>query len=171
MSESIIGGIDTSERSADVLRVAVPLSGLNARLVLLHVAQVPRVPGASGVPGAHEELREAALVEGYDSSNVSPTTSPYRPRRSSPSSLAIPSTESPRRRTMPRRNSSSSRSEVWERGSQPHSAAFPGRWPRRHLAPWSSCHPRRGAPDITARPALNRFAVSARSNLKVVEER
>jgi nucleotide-binding universal stress UspA family protein len=67
VSESIIGGIDTSERSPDVLRAAVPpSSGLNARLVLLHVAQVPTVPGASGVLGAHEELRDAALVEGYD---------------------------------------------------------------------------------------------------------
>ena len=66
VSQSIVGGIDASERSADVLHVAVPLSsGLNARLVLLHVAQVPTVPGASGVPGAHAELRDAALVEGY----------------------------------------------------------------------------------------------------------
>jgi nucleotide-binding universal stress UspA family protein len=67
VSQSIICAIDGSDRGADALRVAVPLSSrLTTRLVLVHVAQVPRAPGASGVPGAYKELREAALLEGNE---------------------------------------------------------------------------------------------------------
>jgi nucleotide-binding universal stress UspA family protein len=67
VSGSIIGAIDGSERTADVLRVAVPLSSrLKTRLVLLHVAQMPTIPGASAVPDVYEELREAVLIEGHD---------------------------------------------------------------------------------------------------------
>ncbi len=67
VSESIVCGIDASEHGRTAVRVAVALSSrLNRRLVLVHVADVPAVAGASGVPGAYEELRETALLDGYD---------------------------------------------------------------------------------------------------------
>jgi nucleotide-binding universal stress UspA family protein len=57
---TVVCGVDGSETGREVIRVAAELSDcLDARLVLVHVAPIPAVPGTSVVPGAAEELMRA----------------------------------------------------------------------------------------------------------------
>jgi nucleotide-binding universal stress UspA family protein len=57
MTTSIICGVDDSDGARRAAAAAADLSHrLGARLVVLHVATVPVVPGAGGVPGMRAEL-------------------------------------------------------------------------------------------------------------------
>ena len=64
MPGSIVCGVDGSPQAAGAVVFARILSDwLGWRLVLVHVTNVPVVPGASGVPGAYDELHESALAD------------------------------------------------------------------------------------------------------------
>jgi nucleotide-binding universal stress UspA family protein len=55
---TVVCGVDDGETARVVARAAAELSEhLAARLVLVHVAPSPAIPGMAGVPGAVEELR------------------------------------------------------------------------------------------------------------------
>jgi len=57
-SRLVVCGVDGGESSHEAARVAAELSEhLAARLVLVHVAPIPAIPGTAAVPGAAEELR------------------------------------------------------------------------------------------------------------------
>lgn len=58
MARLVICGVDDSTGAREAARVAARLAGaVEAELLLIHVAEIPVVPGASGVPGGREELR------------------------------------------------------------------------------------------------------------------
>jgi nucleotide-binding universal stress UspA family protein len=57
----VICAVDDSQGARDAARVADELARrLGARMLVVHGAQVPVVPGASGVPHGREDLRELA---------------------------------------------------------------------------------------------------------------
>ena len=60
-SRVVVCGVEGGESSREAARVAAELSEhLAARLVLVHVAPIPVVPGTAAVPGAAEDLRRLA---------------------------------------------------------------------------------------------------------------
>lgn len=64
MSASIVCGVDGSRNSEGAVVFARVLSEwLGWRLVLVHVAKIPLVPGASAIPHAYDELRAGAVAE------------------------------------------------------------------------------------------------------------
>jgi nucleotide-binding universal stress UspA family protein len=61
---SLVCGVDDSGRARAAARCGNAIADrLAARLVLVHVAQVPVVPGASRVPHGRQELRDCAIRE------------------------------------------------------------------------------------------------------------
>lgn len=61
---SLVCGVDDSRRARDAAQCANAIADrLAAKLVLVHVAQVPVVPGASRVPHGRQELRDCAIRE------------------------------------------------------------------------------------------------------------
>ncbi len=67
IAPTIVCGVDGSPRASRAVTFARILSDwLEWRLVLVHVADVPLIPGASAVPGAHDELRELGLAQGAE---------------------------------------------------------------------------------------------------------
>jgi nucleotide-binding universal stress UspA family protein len=65
LGQTIVCGVDGSASAAGAVTFARLLSEwLEWHLVVVHIAQVPMVPGASGIPSAHDELRDVALDEG-----------------------------------------------------------------------------------------------------------
>jgi nucleotide-binding universal stress UspA family protein len=64
---SVVCGIDRSDAATEVACVAAEISALlEARLVLVHVAPFPAVPGSAAVPGAADELRELEIERARD---------------------------------------------------------------------------------------------------------
>jgi nucleotide-binding universal stress UspA family protein len=64
---TIVCGIDSSGNASAALAFAHILAGwLDWRLMVVHVAQVPVIPGVSMVPGGYEELRDNAREEGEE---------------------------------------------------------------------------------------------------------
>jgi nucleotide-binding universal stress UspA family protein len=64
VNDWLVCGIDDSRRGRDAARCANAIADrLAARLVLVHVAQVPVVPGASRVPHGRQQLRDCAVSE------------------------------------------------------------------------------------------------------------
>jgi nucleotide-binding universal stress UspA family protein len=65
MTDWLICGIDDSSGAREAARWASAIAEqLQARLLLVHIAQVHVVPGASGTPHGLDDLRESALGEG-----------------------------------------------------------------------------------------------------------
>ena len=61
MARLVICGVDDSAGARDAAGVAARLAkAVEAELLLVHVAQVPVVPGVSGVPGGRDELHASA---------------------------------------------------------------------------------------------------------------
>jgi nucleotide-binding universal stress UspA family protein len=64
VSDCLICGVDDSAGAREAARVADVLAArLAARLVLVHAARVPVVPGASRVPDAHQELLDCTHAD------------------------------------------------------------------------------------------------------------
>jgi nucleotide-binding universal stress UspA family protein len=62
VSDWIVCGVDDSRGSREAARCAKAMTDrLAAGLMLVHVAQVPVVPGASGIPHARQELRDCTV--------------------------------------------------------------------------------------------------------------
>ncbi|HWQ01461.1 MAG TPA: universal stress protein, partial [Gaiellaceae bacterium] len=67
VTQCLVCGVGRSPGAAAVVRFAAALADrLTMRLVLVHVAHVPVIPGASGVPGGQRELYVAAVAEARD---------------------------------------------------------------------------------------------------------
>jgi nucleotide-binding universal stress UspA family protein len=64
VSDWLVCGIDDSRGAREAARCAKAMADrLAAGLMLVHVACLPVVPGASGVPHAGQELRECTVME------------------------------------------------------------------------------------------------------------
>jgi nucleotide-binding universal stress UspA family protein len=66
MSDWLVCGVDDSRGSWDAARCAKAMADrLAARLLLVHVAHVLVVPGASGIPSARHELHDCTVKEAH----------------------------------------------------------------------------------------------------------
>lgn len=64
VSDWLVCGVDDSRGSWDAARCAKAMADrLAAGLLLVHVAHVPVVPGASGIPSARQELHDCTVKE------------------------------------------------------------------------------------------------------------
>ena len=66
MSDWLICGVDDSRGAREAARRANAIADrLGSGLLLVHVARVPIVPGASSVPHARQDLRDCAVADAH----------------------------------------------------------------------------------------------------------